>query len=260
MTDGVTTLSFATEDPKNFPASPEQENGETTLFSEDIIESIGLCRHYMADIESALSFCFIVPEKDKSVVFATDTAIFYLKSFTKQLPELSLTREVCSILASYRELEHYTSVNYDFFSSGRTVYGFIKNTCKWPPYKVVLARANSKEYFKSPVSTLSGFLETATSAAVGQVPFASLVDNGDSIMLKSSDPGYSIDVCMPVQVEKNYSPKEFSFNAKFFNKAIKNLPYDDLIFSPVEDAKGYAYYMKSESDADFVGLVMGFGK
>lgn len=257
LSNGSVKMAFPVMSPEHFPLFPAGEHGgETTTLYSDVLESIGIAKSYIKDnYETNLTFVHVL----KNCVFATDALLLYYTSFESELPALCLRQEACNVVGGYETLTYFSHGNYDFFDTGRTIYGFIKNEYKAPNIEPLLKSASKDNFFEIKRADIVSFCELVNSTATEPVPEASFFVKDGAANFSYTDSSNQLKVENQYSVIGDAETQVFLFNPKVVLGKIKVLPYETLCFSQKENNSNF-FTLWTNEDKNYTGLMVGMTK
>jgi hypothetical protein len=252
------------ENPNLYPKLDLPTDATKTLLPSEFLESLFFARAYcqteQPDILNWLKLVQVkqmpkVKGKGATCVFGSMGMIFYFRKFAGKLPEMMLDPDVCAIISSYQTVEHSTYLNYDYFDTGKTVYGFLKTEVKAQEFLDVVDMLDNTNHFTVEKKDLLDFCEVVSVFDTGKLmDVISIDDDGkNKIMLRFDDDGRDRHYDQSIKAEgKNFKLTKRFVKVSQLLRLLKNCPYEKLTFSgPVS----YTYFITTEEDADYVGAI-----
>lgn len=251
---GTATLSFPREDASLFPqcAAPAEAK-EWTPLPGTVLESLGIAKNFVKvlsdNMETPLSFVYCYGGK----VVATDSHVLYKKQFDFELPELMLYPDTCTVLAGFESIAHCTKGNYDYFDTGKTMYGFIMPEGRRPDFDRVMPKPDLSQYFEIQLSDMVAACQLAASVCTTKDVDGKIAPGMSGITFTSEIPDYDTPVVYDIPTEGPATCKQFGFNAKLMLSYLKALPYKTIRFVDGHP-NNYSFY--TSEDAGYTGLIM----
>lgn len=243
LKDDVNELKL--EQPKEidvniFQTLPNNEGAEKTILTPDVLAAIFEARNFCSILECNLHFVYLQQIENFYCVFATNQHTIYQRKFEAPLPQLSLSVEVASIVSTLQHVEYFTAGNYDFFDTGRTVYGFIKSDYKAPDYMHIIRSINNEETMTFSKEQLSSFCALVGSLAVKQIPIIKFDDIEEAVLAHYDEVDYNTESEKKLDVEKNFPPKPFALNCNYLSQILKCFTTESVVLSPGQNERIYS--------------------
>ncbi|ASZ14530.1 hypothetical protein KTO58_01165 [Chitinophaga pendula] len=241
---------------KDYPDPPTAVSDTSYLLNRHVLKSIAVAGTYLSALDNnPLSFCYILPAEDRSVIVGTDAHILYLTEIAISLPNIVLSKEATVLVGAFDKLQYFSYQNYNVFNAGKTTYAFIKPTYTALPYKRVLDSATSPGRMTVNRKDIIRFCEAALGVSTCKWTIGTLSNSDDGLTL-----GYyeeSVSLSNVITAEKNFVPAVFNFNTRLLLHVFKSLPGEYLSLQPGERANGTMYFVRSEQEASTVALING---
>lgn len=249
------TAAHPMEEAHFFPRFPDADgNKEVSVLSSEVLESIGVAKNFVESVEltSPLSFVHLY----KNMVLSSDRNLVYWKKFD-QLPDMVLDAETCSIISQFESLQHFRAGNYDFFDTGKTLYGFIQPTETTPDLSPVLDMAQKDVSFEIKKAYLLEFLEISVGvSSPNEIATATLKPKDNKLSLQLSENTKEIDNTMVFEVNGQVFCDYFNFDPRKALSYFKAIPYETISFSPFSKANHFMTIWSKE-DQEFTGIITG---
>lgn len=253
---------FQTDDPTLYPKVPEQDKKAPVRISPELMTAIQMAKHYCFSDKTAanispLESVHLKSTPDYTEVFASDRFILYVTRIPNDSIDLMITPENCDALNGFTEAIYYSCGNYNFYECGSTTYGFVKSEYKCPDYSPLIKGFDRDKCFIIEKRKVWDYCNRVKSInPSGIAAECEIRDAGNNKALfyyNNSDHDINCEVIF--DVKKNIEISDFRFGVDIMTQAIASLPYDEIIFVP----DGQRYFILSDSDKEFIGLIMGLG-
>jgi hypothetical protein len=246
---------FPTMSVSEYPNPPELKNMEKVVIDSETIKAVGYFGSLtmISDQPHNLSYVHVT----KNGIFASNNFSFVNREVTLELVDVLLSREACSLLSEYSEVEYYTSDNYNFFSSKTDSIAFIKPTAKTPveAFSRVInggEKEVSAEFDKKDFLLFCDFVSAVTPALL---PECKLSIKDKKLSLTLNDSSYDISDSRDMDVVGAFEMDSFTFNPKVFSQYLKSIPYSLIRFSP--HSQNGAITVWTVEDDKFNGVLVG---
>lgn len=230
-------------DINNFQTFPGSEGAQRILLNPEVLAAIFEAKGFCSALEAtALSYVYAHKNVNGNFsVFATNAHILYLKTFEEEVPELVLSGEVCSIISTLQHVEYFSAGNYDFFDTGKTVYGFIKaDMHKLPDYMSIIRQIEDGVNFTTNKNELLSFCELINSLAVKELPIIKFDEVENDLLAQYGEEEYNATTEKKIVVKKNFSPKPVAFNNGYLTQVLKCFATEDIVFSAAQNERFYS--------------------
>lgn len=260
--DNGKKLKSVTEKVEHFPAIQKRsEDEKVELLTTDVLVALFYAKNHITPptdraMRAWMSYIHIVKIKEKFYVVGLNGHITYFKSFSHQLPILSLEPEVVSVITKFSSL-HYSRVgNYDYFDNGSIAYGFIKSETTCPALGVVLEKFTQEESMVLGKKQLIDFCEMAIGLNRTSIPpEVKITDEKDGVMLNFSDMlGEQMAADKIIPKEKNFTVDEFIFQPKFMTTILNSIDGEDIRLSYLRSHHNMV--VSSDDDKSYIGSIM----
>lgn len=236
---GGKPLSFAKMDHKTFPSFP-QHTDETAVLEGAVLRTLYAARNLVSTQTEVLNnFCFI--HLTEEGIYASNYNSFFHYATMPNVGAVLLSREAAGVVGNFEEMLYSRAGNYDFFTTDREAFAFIKpeQTTPLEQFKKVLEGTTQREWMEFQKADFVAFCELVTqvcpslqSSNPTTMPDCSLSVKDKKMILTLKDDVYSVDVTHEYDIRGKYEPEAFQFNPKLFLSYLKALPYDSIRFSP----------------------------
>ena len=233
------------------------EGAETFTLQKEFLTAINTGQRYIkpTEVNPACTVLHVKPTQNgNSAVYAYNGIVCFRKLFTYSLPAMLLTAECCKTLSEFETVNYSSSGNFDFFHTGKTLYGFIKCEYKTPDFEVLFNRYERTELFEVNKTELEQFCELTNTCTVSPNPIAKLRNNADGVELEYDDSDMDVHINRVLEATKATDVAEFHFNAKVMHPSLKNFPFNDLQFNTSLKSVMQLY---SKEDESVMLIVMG---
>lgn len=215
-----------------FQTMPESEGAEMVILTPDVLSALFEARNFASLVESNFHYVYAHKKGNEHCVFASNRTILYVRKFEDELPNLALSPEVCSIIASFGHVQYYSAGNYDFFDTGNTVYGFIKTTYTAPEYAPVINSIDTTQTLVLDKNEVLSFCELVNSLAVKELPIIGFEASQDAgLLVFYKEPEYSVETEKLLPVERNFWPEDFSMNASMLKDVLKCFTSEKIVIA-----------------------------
>lgn len=246
---------FPTSPVMEYPNPPELKSMDKVVIDEETIKAVGYFGGLttISDQPHNLSYVHVT----KSGIFASNGFTFINREASLELVDVLLSREACSLLSEYSEIEFYSSDNYNFFSSKSDSIAFIKPTAKTPveAFARVINGSDkqiSAEFDKKHFISFCDFVSAVTPALL---PECKLSIKDKKLSLSLNDSSYDISDSREMDVVGSFEMDSYTFNPKIFSQYLKAIPYSLIRLSP-HSQKGALTIWTIEDDK-FNGVLTG---
>lgn len=256
ISDSVNLVSVPTEEVSLFPAFPEQGNSnEAVSISSEVIKSLNEAKQFRFNGKYETNYSYIYVSKNEigSFVFATSGNVFYLKKFEEDLPAFSLSPESCSMLLPYSNVLYYSSNNYNFFNTGKTIFGFIQSELKSVDFRPVLNSVNRSEWLEIDRKDFVDFSDLVLSFSF-LVPIIRFSFSGENVLANYSEENYNVNAERLISAKKNFEADSFNFNASFINMALRCFTGEKIKAFPA--FKSYCFESEEEKGLSIVVAIV----
>lgn len=244
LTDGVYKPYFTFCDHKDYPVFPESDKDSEMLLPEPVLKSIKIASKNIGSGGDSFDFVHL----SDGYVFGADHFRFYFKKFD-ELPKLSMSSLCANIISQFGTATYYKKGNFDFYSIGTLLYGFLMQEVVIPDFPTFLTFIEKGEYLEVDVSQVTDFLEflsSTTSSATVTCDF-----EGNKLSFNDVDLQVGNDV--QLSTTGKYQLKK-SFLPRVLGPFLKSLGKDFIRFSPMKGGrKGITVW--SEDEPEFTGMI-----
>lgn len=245
ITDGFTKDYSPTDDIINFPTN---ENG--------VFDKVEISTQVLSSIKTASTFILseeTMPNKSnifvgKKSVAGSNGFIAYVKSFDHDLPQMVLSKDVCTAISKFGTINFYESERYHFFEKDNCKFGFIKPTYPFFDLTVFGIFDNEAPHFEVNKFDLIKFNDLAISSPSKKV-VATFKVQSEIMKLVMKDADYERDVEKDISVTGE-DVSLFGYMPVNLNQLLKNVPDADVTFYQAKNK----YYITGESG--FTTLIM----
>lgn len=220
--------------PEHFPKFPDNDHKEKTLLNTEVLAALFEGKNFVLSLEvdTNFSFVYVVKKDGKFYVAATNRNILYLRKINEALPQFAVSSEACSIISAFNHVEYYPAGNYDFFDTGKTVYGFIRTTFKAPDFWPIIGSIEADKTIKVSKEAIASFMKLVNSTSVKKIPIVRFEAQDKALLLSYDESEYNADAEREIEIEKNFWPEVFHLNASFVALILKCFRTDNVFISP----------------------------
>lgn len=259
--DDIVNMKIQTHDVKLFPRIVIPEKPKKTILTKEMIDSIKIAASFTAGMKDLgiwmnyIQFKKIPSKKNSSCIFASDGHTMYYKQFKADFPDIILDPTYAKIISGYENIEYFSHENYDYFWTGKAMFGFVKPETIAQDFLAVVAMLNTEKNFSfasQPVVKWSQMAKMIDKTSLINVVV--IQEGGKSeFVLKYNDTGRDSDAKYSVKtVSKNFKLPDFACNVDHLIKMLGNIPYETVQFNgPVS----HSYFVTTPEDPDFIGCV-----
>jgi DNA polymerase III sliding clamp (beta) subunit (PCNA family) len=222
-----------------FQKFPDTQGTDRTILNPEMLSALFEAKNFASIVESNLHYIYTHELKGSHYVFATNRYLMYQRKFNEPLPQLALSADVCTIISTFQHVEYFTAGNYDFFDTGKTVYGFIKTEYRQPEYMNIINSLSESENFRLVKEEILSFCELVNSLAISKFPLLIFDDADEKIVVHFDENEYNAESEKALDVQKNFSPKSFAMNCAYLTQALKCFTSDEIVFTPGENERIY---------------------
>lgn len=222
-----------------FQKFPDTQGAERTILNPEMLAALFEAKNFASIVESNLHYVYAHELKGSYYVFATNRHLLYQRKFDEPLPQLALSNDVCSIISTFQHVEYFTAGNYDFFDTGKTVYGFIKTEYTPPDYTQIIDRLSEDESFTLVKEEILSFCELVNSLAISKFPVLIFDDADEKIVVHFDENEYNAECEKILDVQKNFYPKSFAMNCADLTQALKCFISEEIVFAPGDNERIY---------------------
>lgn len=258
---GFVNVTFQVPHEQYFPKIASHEQHDAYTLSPDIVEAIVLAsKHTLApkgNIQYEQYVHITNQSKKLSYICGYNRAILYYKIFKEELPNMVIDATACAALQPYIEngVILYKGEKYDFYETGKTVYGFIQSYVKGPAFDTIVGMKEAGKFFTADRTSLIAFCKLAIGFNSGTVMEPCVLSNGESDKTLLLDKVLS-NVRNPVQLEieksKKFTVPKFQFDPGHLMTLLESVPGDQVNLSGPTSGN---IYVNSEEDADYTGAI-----
>ncbi len=240
ISDDENTSSIQVIDHTAFPSFPEQnKSSEPVYLNNDVIKSLNEAKSFcfVANVETSYSYVYLSKKNGGNFIFSTTGQIFYLNKIEDELPEFSLSPESCSMLLPYTNIMYYKAGNYNFFNTGKTVFGFIQSRLNPPNFQVIIDAIDRTDFIELKRQQVIDFSELVLSFSL-EVPVVIFSFEESGLVGSYSEAEYNVDTKRSLYVNKNHDADDFALNASFTHMALSCFTGENLKGYIVRDNNG----------------------
>lgn len=259
--DGQEPVSFQTTNDL-FPTIHEKDGDKSIEISEEARAAIVTARSHArssSEINPTDWMCYIHMKKmnEKFYVVSTKTELTYFNGFEEELPEISISQSVVSVLSSGSNFTYSSAKNYDYFETIGVLYGFLKAEIRCPKeVEYVLKNMKSESYFEVERQPIVDFcnlvLAINNSSVVPQIKFSS---SGDQVIASFKDTMDNINTERKIPIEnKTFDFTEIPFQPKNILTVLNGIDSER-----VKVSYGHRNFIITNNEPNYMGAVMEYG-
>lgn len=268
MEDGIQgVIKCQSEDESVFPSNPSYDKDNMTVLSPDIIEALFLSAEAALPLKGTVRQPFEYVHiknmgKKKSYICGFSVGIMYFKWFKENLPDMVLEQMVCTMLGNYQGdgVTMYRGEKYDFFDTGKSLYGFIQTEMKGPDFASIINAKDDEKSFTIDRKSLMAFCKLAIGINPSSLVDPCFIQNAEennAVVLDYENNLINRSCKKEVEVKKNkrYVIKKFLFNPNDMLKLLKSLSFETVTLVGPCGPGGGNFYIVNEEDADYCGCI-----
>lgn len=250
LVDGKRKTKFATEDMTLFPEVPTRGDEVPIELNQEALTAIYSASKNIGEtkLNDFVDFVHITD----GMVIGTDRASLFCKKIP-ELPNLIIDAYCASVITKFTSVNFFQSGNYNFFTTGKTIYGFVQYAnIKTPPQlSSFVPTKKPNTFMEFETRDLIGFCESAM--AYSPSPIISFTMNGGSLSFVDAE--YRVDSVQELDVTGDYKPVGKYLPRKMAT-FLRSLGFASIQIAPYEK-NAEAITVWSEEDKDFVGMITG---
>lgn len=236
-------VSFPVMDASLFPAFPEHEKENHKTFDVHVLSAL-----YAASQNTGQEFTNLesIYLKD-NMVFASNSHKTVVYNFD-DLPNILMDKECASIISQFNEVDFYEQGNYNFFDTGKCIFGFIKPEGKTIDFMRVVGGAKKDEWIEYKKQDLINFCNLVS--GTNKVLLPSCFISGEKVFCTGNN-----ECSDTFEVSGEYEMPETKFSHSILLAYLRSLPFTTVRFSPF--AMPFFFTVWSEEDENFTGIFAG---
>lgn len=237
LSAGKEKMKCPTDDPIKFPADISGVTDSIDINS-DQLKQFYIASLFLADLEN-MPYTSLVFINDDMVAASNGVSAYTIKQ-PSILPELIISKNTVNALKGFNFVSFSQADNYQIFSSGKYVFGFVKHEQKFISFLPHSIFPDGEDIENVNKSEIIAFCETCIKCWPGKPICCEIKDN--VLMMVNSEYDYKKDLSFIVS--------DFVFNPAIMLKTLKSIPDDNVYF--LKD--GNKFYIKG--DSGFVSVIM----
>lgn len=255
LQDQASKITVAFEDAKHFPEFPENGEGERVGLSGEVLAALFEASKFTLLGDTNFSNVYIQKHGTQYCVISSNRGILYRRAFDYALPQLALNPEACNMISGFNMVEYYTQGNYNFFDTGKTIFGFVVSEFSAPDLVPVFTQLKMENEFTISKESVTSFCDLVNSSATLKFPDVVVEPGKDNVLSFSYNEAHTnMDVQKNIEAKSNFEVERFKCSANNLSNIIGCFSTDEVVFHPSHKGNVYGF-----DHADEPGLLVALG-